>query len=537
MSGPRNLVLVGFMGSGKTTVGKTLSETLALPFADSDAIIAQRAGMSIPEIFALKGEAFFRSLEAAVVQELAQGSGWVIATGGGAVGNPASLQALLTGNYAVWLHAPLACLVERATAEGKRPLLAGGQALQRAESLLMQRSPLYAQAHLVVRADQDVKRICRVIASAWQRAKETERKMERVRVGLGRQSYDITIGSGLLEQLPQMLNMKPGRTLVVSDNHVAQLYGERLLQALQKAGWEPTLHTFVAGEAAKNLQTLEQIYAACAEARLERSSPIFALGGGVVGDVAGFAAATYLRGIPFIQVPTTLLAQVDSSVGGKVAVNLPMGKNLAGAFYQPRAVYADVGLLSSLPLRELRSGLAEVIKHGFIADPALDSFVAEPLEDILSYDAEALTVCVSRSCDIKRGVVEQDEKESGLRESLNFGHTVAHAVEVVSGYGAYTHGEAVAIGMVTAAYLSQPLGLPPAAVDHLIQVLSKAGLPVSAPDLSISDLLAVMRHDKKVRDGQVRFVLSPAVGQVTTGMAVDMAQVRAALERQHGGGG
>jgi shikimate kinase/3-dehydroquinate synthase len=535
MCRPRNLVLVGFMGSGKSTVGQALSQTLAMPFVDSDVLIEQRSGMSIPELFTQRGEAYFRSIEADVVQELAQKSGLVIATGGGALGNSLSLQALLAGSFVVWLHAPIECLLERATAQGKRPLLEGPEAKERAQSLFSQRIFQYAQARMVVRADQDVADICRVISSAWYRVIGMRQPMEQVHVNLGEHSYDVMIGSGFLEQIPQMLNGEPGRALVVSDTHVAPLYGERLLEVLRQAGWKPVLHVFTAGEASKNLQTLEQIYAACAQAKLERSSPIFALGGGVVGDVAGFAAATYLRGVPFIQVPTTLLAQVDSGVGGKVAVNLPAGKNLAGAFYQPLAVFADVQLLTSLPLRDLRSGLVEVIKHGVIADPVLYNYIIEHLEEILHYDAQALTTCVSRSCDIKRQVVEEDEKESSLREVLNFGHTVAHAVEVVSGYGVYTHGEAVAIGMVTAAYLSQSLGFPEAEVNRLIQLLLRAGLPINAPGLDIADLLTVMQRDKKVQNGQVRFVLSPAIGKVTSGMALDMSTVRAALEWQQRG--
>lgn len=532
---PRNVVLVGFMGAGKTTVANLLAAQLGLSVCDTDAELEQRAGSSIAQIFAEHGEAYFRRLESEVVQSAARRTGQVIATGGGALGDPASLQALLGGNLVVWLHAPLERLLSRAAAQGGRPLLQGASALERAAALYCARVPLYAQANLIVDADQPPELISRVITGYCRLAQNGGSVLQRVSIhlpGIPEHSYDVVVGAGVLSSLPSLLPMRPGKALLVSDANVAQLYGDSVAAQMQRAGWQIAKHVIQPGEAQKSLVSLRDVYSTCVAAGLERSSPIIALGGGVVGDLAGFAAATYLRGVPFVQVPTTLLAQVDASVGGKVAVNLPEGKNLVGAFYQPRVVVADVALLTSLPQRELLSGLAEVIKHGVIADPELFTYVDQHLDAILARDPAALRVCVSRSCEIKGAVVEADERESGLREVLNFGHTVGHAVEAVSGYGTYAHGEAVAIGMVTAAKLSVPGGFAEADVHRLIDLLRRAGLPVQAAQLSVDELLASMQHDKKVRNGQIRFALAPTLGKAQAGIGVDQAAIRAALDWQ-----
>ncbi len=320
---------------------------------------------------------------------------------------------------------------------------------------------------------------------------------------------------------------------MISDSNVAPLYGERVVAALHRGGCDVRQAVIPAGEEYKSLQTLESLYEACVNAGLSRDGLIIALGGGVTGDIAGLTAATYMRGIPWIQIPTTLLAQVDASVGGKVAVNLKQGKNLVGAFYQPQAVIADTDVLCSLPKRELLSGLAEVIKHGVMAEERLFRFVEEHLADILHRDPDALGHCVYRSCVIKGAVVESDEKETGLREILNFGHTAAHALESITGYTEYTHGEAVAIGMVTAGRLSYMAGgWSDSDVERLIELLRRAGLPVSAPHVSIDELLQVAAHDKKVRAGQIRMVLSQRFGSAQTGSAVSAGQLREALEWQ-----
>lgn len=360
--------------------------------------------------------------------------------------------------------------------------------------------------------------------------------MRVVKVPLGGRSYVIQIGNGLLPRLGDACRkLRLGcRCAIISDTNVARLYAPRALASLKRAGIDATLVTVPAGETAKSLASVQRCYDQLAAARLERSSFIVALGGGVVGDLAGFVAATYLRGIPFVQVPTTLLAQVDSSVGGKVGVNLRAGKNLVGAFYQPKLVLCDLDTLRTLPARELRAGLAEVIKYGIIYDARLFRRLERELDALLALRPAPLAAVVARCCAIKADVVAQDETEGGLRAILNFGHTIGHALEAISGYGRYLHGEAISIGQVAAAHLSAAVtGLPTNAVARITALLARAGLPVklklNAPQRR--RLFAAMKLDKKVAAGEIRFVLARDVGRVVWGQRVPEALVNAALDQ------
>jgi len=359
--------------------------------------------------------------------------------------------------------------------------------------------------------------------------------MRVVHVPLGQRSYDILVGDHLLPRLGgHCARLQLGRRCaVISDAHVAPRYSRPALASLKAAGFEPCLITIPAGETAKNLRCLQRCCDLLAGHRLERTSFIVALGGGVVGDLAGFAAATYMRGIAWVQVPTTLLAQVDSSVGGKTGVNLKAGKNLVGAFHQPALVLCDLGTLDTLPGRELRAGLAEVIKYGLIRDAALLRRLERDLDKVLARDGQALATVVARCCQIKADVVAADEREGGDRAILNFGHTVGHALEAISRYGKYLHGEAIAIGQVVAARLSaEQAGLPPRDVERARELLARAGLP-TAISLSAGQrerLLACMRLDKKVRAGEVRFVLVKRLGEAVWGKAVSPAAVERALQ-------
>jgi 3-dehydroquinate synthase len=290
-----------------------------------------------------------------------------------------------------------------------------------------------------------------------------------------------------------------------------------------------------AGETAKSLSTVQACYDKLAKHRLERKSFVIALGGGVVGDLAGFVAATYLRGIPFVQVPTTLLAQVDSSVGGKVGVNLPAGKNLVGAFYQPRLVLCDLKTLSTLPPRELRAGLAEVIKYGIIYDRDLFARLERDLNKLLKLNPKALSEIIARCCEIKAEVVSQDETESGLRAILNFGHTIGHGLEAISQYGKYLHGEAISIGQVAAAELSAALsGLPQLDVERISDLFRRSNLPTSVElnQREMKQLFAAMRLDKKVSDGEIKFVLAKRIGEVVCGQKVPEELIRFTLNSQ-----
>ncbi len=358
--------------------------------------------------------------------------------------------------------------------------------------------------------------------------------MRIVKVPLADRSYSIFIGNDLLPQLgKKCAELKLGnRCAVISDKNVAPLYAKAALTSLEKAGFQPVLITVPAGETAKRIKTVEYCYGQLTKHRLERKSFIVAFGGGVVGDLAGFVAATYLRGVPFVQVPTTLLAQVDSSVGGKVGVNLKAGKNLVGAFYQPKVVLCDLDTLKTLPEREFRAGLAEVIKYGIIYDAPLFKRLERDLESILKRDAKVLTQVIGRCCEIKADVVGQDETETGLRAILNFGHTIGHAIENSSGYGKYLHGEAISIGQVAAARLSQELtGLSKGEVQRIAKLFERAGLPTRIK-LSVTQkqrLLDAMKLDKKVSAGEIKFVLAEKIGAVKWGQEVPQSLVESVL--------
>jgi len=320
---------------------------------------------------------------------------------------------------------------------------------------------------------------------------------------------------------------------VIADVNVAPKFGDAALRSLETAGFRPTLVTVPAGEQAKRLKVVETCFNQLAAQRLERKSFVVALGGGVTGDLAGFVAASYLRGIAFVQVPTTLLSQVDSSVGGKVGVNLASGKNLVGAFHQPRLVLCDLDTLSSLPDREFRAGLAEVIKYGILCDPALFRRLERDLDQILARDPKVLAPIIARCCEIKAEVVAEDETESGRRASLNFGHTVGHAIEAITAYGRYLHGEAISIGQVAAALLSaKMLQLPDADVVRIRTLFERAGLPTT---LRLSKqqrarLFGAMRLDKKVAGGEVKFVLARRIGDVIWGQQVPDEEIHRVLD-------
>ncbi len=336
-------------------------------------------------------------------------------------------------------------------------------------------------------------------------------------VGLGDRSYPIVLGHGVLAETGVWLKevAPPGRCALVTNPTVGALYADTVIRSAAAAGFEPVRIDVPDGEEHKNLASLARIYDGLVDAALERNSPLLALGGGVVGDLAGFAAATYLRGIPYLQLPTTLLAQVDSSVGGKTGIDHPRGKNLIGAFYQPRAVLIDLATLRTLPRRQLLAGFAEVVKYGAILDADLFAFLEQKLAQVLALDTAVLQHVVRRCCELKAQVVERDERESGERAVLNFGHTIGHALESVTGYTRFLHGEAVAIGMVAEARVSAALGLcRPEIVERLRALLERAGLPVELPaDIDSEKLAGAIELDKKVRGGKVKFVALEALGR------------------------
>ena len=356
--------------------------------------------------------------------------------------------------------------------------------------------------------------------------------METITVALGQRSYPIHIGTGLLARVDLIASRLPQKKVaIVTNRTVAPLYLSPLQQALAEAGVEVVTVTLPDGERFKNWETLNEIFDALMQKRCERSTTLLALGGGVIGDLAGFAAAVYQRGVPFIQLPTTLLAQVDSAVGGKTAINHPLGKNMIGAFHQPAAVIADTDTLSTLPARELAAGLAEIIKYGLIRDRAFFDWLEANVQRLVAREPEALAHAIERSCLVKAEIVALDEREEGERALLNFGHTFGHAIETGLGFGSWLHGEAVAAGMVLAARVAQKLGLLSVEeVTRASRLLSAAGLPIGAPEFGLERYLELMGHDKKVRAGRNRFILLRQIGEAFVSDDVDAAALADVLK-------
>jgi 3-dehydroquinate synthase len=514
----RNVFLIGPMGSGKTAVGKHLARALNLDFYDADAEIERRTGVNIPFIFEKEGETGFREREREVIDALTARKHVVIATGGGAILLPENREQLARRGCVIYLKTSIAQQLERTRHSKQRPLLNNVDPESKLRALFEQRAPLYESiANITIVTDgQRVAAVCdQILEQLRRRENAAAPSMQRLSIDLGARSYPILIGAGLLDNRDLLAEAIPARDVfVVTNDRVGPLYLQRLLNALP--GKRTASITLPDGEAHKTLATVTGIFDALVSARMHRDAVILALGGGVVGDMAGFAAACYQRGIDYVQIPTTLLAQVDSSVGGKTAVDHPGGKNLIGAFHQPRAVIADTDTLSTLPDRELRAGLAEVVKYGFIRDPTFLDWIEANSTALLARDAQSLAHAIRRSCEIKAEVVGIDERELGLRAILNFGHTFGHAIETATGYGEYLHGEAIAIGMVLAANLSERLGWISANdCARVTRIIGGLGLPIAAPRIGAERALELMGMDKKVQGGKLRLVLLKSLGSAS----------------------
>ncbi|MGE5576868.1 MAG: 3-dehydroquinate synthase [Syntrophothermus sp.] len=528
-----NLVLVGFMGTGKTSVARRVARECGLRFVDTDSEVERRTGKSISTIFKQEGETAFRTVENQVIADASNGRGLVIATGGGAVVNPANVESLRRNGFIVCLTASPEVIWRRLYGDNQRPLLDVQEPLEKIKELFAQREPYYSCAEVTIdTSTQDIESVSRQVCDLW---KSLQMKNDLLQVDLGRQSYPIFIGRHLLDRVGELLNdIKFNRqVMVITNNTVQSLYGERVEENLKAAGFRVSVVTLPDGEEHKTLTTTYQLYDKALDAGLTRDSLIVALGGGVIGDTAGFVAATYMRGVPFVQIPTTLLAQVDSSVGGKVAVNHPRGKNLVGSFYQPEMVIADLETLQTLDRRELASGLAEIIKAGIIKDSELFAYLEQHLGDIFAYQYENLLHVVRRACEIKTEVVQADERDMDTRAILNYGHTIGHAVEAATQYKVYRHGEAVAIGMVSAAMIAAELNLcPEELLGRQVNLLRAAGLPVSQGKLSIEGIVTALALDKKVRDGKSRFILPRQLGEVYVTDEVPLDVIRRVLKKQ-----
>lgn len=526
--GNTNIILVGMMGAGKTTVGKALASSLGKEFIDSDHEIQERTGVKISVIFEIEGEAGFRRRESEVLIELVKKNNIVLATGGGAVLNQENRRLLERSGIVIYLRASVNDLYRRTRHDKNRPLLQTQNLFARLNELYIQRDALYREtAHVIMDSGRQgvryliQKLINKLISINLNQIQQNNKQniMQTISVDFTtsseKRSYPIHIGHGVLDQVDLILScISQKRVAIVSNTTVAPLYLEKLRTALEKQGVTSVPIILPDGEIHKNWETLNLIFDALLKNHCERNTTILALGGGVVGDLTGFAAATYLRGVPFIQIPTTLLSQVDSSVGGKTGINHQLGKNMIGAFYQPRMVLTDSATLNTLPDRELRAGLAEIIKYGLIRDPAFFDWLEQNMHRLLVRDPITLNEAIQRSCENKAEIVATDEREKGVRALLNLGHTFGHAIENGMGYGVWLHGEAVAIGIVLAAELSRRMKLISEGDVHRIRkIFIQAGLPVMAPKMPPERYLQLMMLDKKVDSGRTRFILLNRIGE------------------------
>jgi shikimate kinase/3-dehydroquinate synthase len=529
----KSIVLVGLMGAGKTAIGKRIAIQLNLPFYDADHEIEKAAGRSVAEIFKQHGEAYFRMGEKRVIRRLLDEGPIVLAPGGGAFMDPETRSLIHERAISIWLRCPLPVLLRRVTGRPTRPLLNAGNPAEILSALSISRGPFYAQADIIVDGSEDpphvtTQNVLTALASYV--------PPRQIKVSLTGSAYDILIGDKLLERAGRFLAplIPQPRCIVITDTTVAGLHLKKLQNALAETGISDDTVMVEPGEASKSVATWSATVDCLLTKKVDRSTTIIALGGGVVGDLAGFAAATTLRGLPFVQIPTTLLAQVDSSVGGKTGINTPHGKNLVGAFYQPNLVLADTSVLITLPKRELLAGYAEIVKAGLIGDASFYDWCESHAERMLEGDSSLLTEAIAQSVSFKARIVGDDERETKKNDGralLNFGHTFGHALEAETGYGAgLLHGEAVAIGLLLATELSAALGLCPQEDPGRIALhLQSLGLPTKIAGLSAERLISRMQQDKKMRDGKLTFVLTRGIGRAFTSDDVPASAVQKVL--------
>jgi shikimate kinase/3-dehydroquinate synthase len=540
------IFLIGLPGAGKTTTSRALAERLGWSCLDLDEMIAARAGRSIAAIFATDGEARFREFEGMALAKACERTRVVVATGGGVGDTPVNLATMRNGGYMVCLDVAPAIAFDRLSVEAEerdetlaslRPLLEGADPIARLTELRARR-PWYRDADLIVDAntpapDVQVGEIVASLAGAGALQADGGGSVARTIRAVTDAAYEAVVGWGEIATLGERLRALGAskRVHIVTDSHVASLYQRALEQTLAQAGFAPETFVVPAGETSKTLEQWRAILDWLVLRHAERGEFLIALGGGVIGDLAGFAAATYLRGVPLVHVPTSLLAQVDASIGGKVGVDLPQGKNLIGAFYPPRLVLSDPALLLTLAPRGFTEGWAEAVKVGVALDAAYFTLLESRVDALLGQEPAPLSEAIARAVAIKAAVVEQDEREgeSGARLLLNFGHTLGHAIEQVTGYNEWLHGEAVAIGMAFAARLGRRIGVTPDDVGERQEaLLTRFGLPTRLGAISPEALLAAMAHDKKARGGQRRWVIPTALGASSV-IAVADEDVRATL--------
>jgi len=519
--------LTGIMGSGKSTVGEELAQQLGWTFIDADNVIEVQAGKTISEIFHDEGEAYFRSVEKEIIRKLLSTDDAVIALGGGALEDAETRKKVSETGQVIWLQVNPETAANRVVRSTNRPLLAEANDQESVtgmlQSILAERRKNYATADLIIDAEKmSPETIVETILE----------KTEFSPIGLTenqiasteKYGYDVIVKQGMLTLLGKYLKKYDfsSNVALITDSNVSQLYQQQVVGSLENAGYSVTSKVLPTGEATKTLESLEKLYIHFSKAHLDRKSPVIALGGGVIGDLAGYFAASYLRGIPLIHVPTSLLAQVDSSIGGKVGINLTAGKNLVGAFYKPTLVFSDVNTLFTLPEREWRTGLGEVMKYGFIGNPEIFKLLESESDFV-----KIVKICIQR----KLNIVQQDFKEGGLRKILNFGHTLGHALEQVTHYNLVTHGEAVYWGMIGALSLSNQAGkLSPLALETSLEILKRFDFKLPPFDINTDEIFQALRSDKKRLDGTIHWILLEDIGKPIIATDVDNDQISKAID-------
>ncbi|MBI4721846.1 MAG: 3-dehydroquinate synthase [Candidatus Stahlbacteria bacterium] len=502
-----NIVLIGFMGSGKSTIGKILSLKLKMDFADTDEMIEKEIGLPIPEIFEKYGEPYFREIEGKVVRRLLDFDNYVISTGGGTILSSENIKILRRIGFIFYLHITLQEIKKRIKDPTTRPLF------YKYEKIFKQRLPIYKNSsdYTISVSKLSPSKVVEKIVSSL----DKDYLFERMHINLGENGSDIYVMKRGLEKIGRYLKQYDigNRGMIVTNTKVAKLYFDVVKGSLVSYGFIPIVTRLPDGERYKTIEYALKLYDICLKNKLDRKSFIISLGGGVVGDIAGFVSATYRRGIAFFQVSTTLLAQVDASIGGKTAVNHSKGKNMIGAFHQPRFVFSCVEVLKTLPPKEIKNGLAEVVKYGIIRDKNLFEYLEGNIQKILDYDTDSLFEIVRKSAEIKAQIVEVDEKEEGIRTILNYGHTLGHALESVGEYRRLTHGEALAIGIIYAARVSEEMGImDSSSVKRIENLLRRIGLLTDMNLFDPAEVWRAMQLDKKVIWGKLRMVLSTGIG-------------------------
>ena len=553
--GQRSIVLVGLMGCGKSSIGKRLAFKLGLPFVDADDEIERAAAKTINDIFTDHGEAQFRDGERKVIARLLRSGPQVLATGGGAYMHPETRRCVRENGISIWLRADLPVLMRRVMKRDTRPLLREGNPEATMRKLIETRYPVYAEADMTVESREEPHDVIvaeilnRLAAPSTVQTKTSHgtgqgaAPSRSVSVELGDRTYDVLIASGLVRDAGALIKARLGAVKcgVVTDENVARHHLAALEESLKSEGLLAGSIVMKPGEATKSFRDLATLSERLLELGLERGDLVVPLGGGVIGDLAGFAAGILRRGVRFVQIPTSLLAQVDSSVGGKTGINAPQGKNLIGVFHQPSLVIADTAVLTTLPPRQMRAGYAEVVKYGLLGDAKFFAWLEANWQGIFGNNGPALTKAIETSVAAKAAIVARDETETGDRALLNLGHTFGHALEAWTGYSdRLLHGEGVAIGMCMAFRLSEDLGIcPRGRADVVARHLKAVGLPTKISDIpgnraDANELLRLMGQDKKVRGGKATFILVRDIGQAFVSREVMPETVKAFLGREIG---